>query len=220
MSEHGREDERDGNGSPGNERDGNRSPGNETGTGAAAASTGGDLPPGVAEEAERLTRLAREAVDDAEAAAHRDRRDDLLADHGYVARVRSDDAGDTLVAYPAEWVDDDGHVRVDRIEDVDRGVERPLSGPGDADEWDSVEAHNRAVADRVEREHGPVHGANAHAFADFMGNHYAKPVERATPDEREEFLSDYFPRNAWPTDAQRAAVERSLSLVEEAIDSE
>jgi hypothetical protein len=184
--------------------------------GEADADAPGDvLPDAVAEEAERLTRLAREAVDDNESTAYRERRADLLAEHGYVARVRSDDTGDTLVMHPAEWLDEDGHVRLDRVDDVDRGVERPLSGPGDADDWASVEAHNRAVAARVEREHGPVHGANAHAFADFMGNHYAKPVERATPGEREEFLADYFPRNAWPTDAQRDAVERSLALVEE-----
>jgi hypothetical protein len=38
-------------------------------------------------------------------------------------------------------------------------------------------------------------------------------VEAATTAMREEFLTDYFPRNAWPDDDQRAAVEESLELV-------
>ena len=97
--------------------------------------------------------------------------------------------------------------------DTDRAVERSLSGVG-SDDWETVEAHNRAVAERVRAEHGEVHGGNAHAFADFMSNHYVKRVETATPEEREEFREEYLPRNAWPTEAQREAVERSLRLVE------
>ena len=88
------------------------------------------------------------------------------------------------------------------------------------DERDALlEAHNRAIAERVREEHGDPHGANAHAFADFMGNHYAKRVEAASPAEREEFLEEYFRRNAWPTEAQRDAVQRSLRLVEEIAES-
>ena len=171
------------------------------------------LPDDVTARARTLTRRIREAVDDEERAAYREERAGLLAEHGYVSRVREDDTGETLVLYPEEWVDD-GVVQVDRIEDTDRAVERSLSGVGSAD-WETVEAHNRAVAERVRAEHGEVHGGNAHAFADFMSNHYAKRVETATPEEREEFREEYLPRNAWPTEAQREAVERSLRLVEE-----
>lgn len=193
------------------------------------------LPDDTIAEAERLTRLAREAdqreaserasgegrpasreaVDPNEAAAHRRRRDELLAEHGYTARVRSEDTDDVLVLHPVDWLDDEGTVRIERIDDVEDGIEVPLSGPGDTDDWDATEAHNRSVADRVADRHGEVHGQTAHAFADFMSNHYAKPVERATPAEVREFLEEYFPRNAWPTDEQRAVVEESVDLVRE-----
>ena len=178
---------------------------------------GESLPEDVVTRALALTRRAREAVDDDERAAYREERDSLLAEHGYVPRVREDDTGETLVLYPEEWVAE-GVVQVDRIEDTDRAVERSLSGVG-SDDWEAVEAHNRAVAERVRAEHGEVHGANAHAFADFMSNHYAKRVEAASPAEREEFLEEYFRRNAWPTEAQRDAVQRSLWLVEEIAES-
>jgi hypothetical protein len=171
-----------------------------------------ELPDDITARARTLTRRMREAVDDEERAAYREERAGLLAEHGYVSRVREDDTGETLVLYPEEWVAE-GVVQVDRIEDTDRAVERSLSGVGSAD-WETVEAHNRAVAERVRAEHGEVHGGNAHAFADFMSNHYAKRVETATPEEREEFREEYLPRNAWPTEAQREAVERSLRLVE------
>ncbi|MEF8840001.1 MAG: rnhA operon protein [Haloarculaceae archaeon] len=175
------------------------------------------LPESVVEEAERLTRLARDAVDGNEAAAYRDRRRTLLDAHGYTARLRPGDHGEVLVLHPAEWVED-GAVRVELVEDVSRAVEVPLDGTGDPDEWEDVEAHNRTLAEEVEAEHGPVHGANAHAFADFMGNHYARPVERATERQVREFLEDYFPRNAWPTEAQHEAVEASLDLLFERVD--
>lgn len=171
------------------------------------------LPDDAVREAERLTRLAREATDPNEAAAHRERRDALLADHGYVARVRSDDTADVLVLHPGDWLDDSGTVRLDRVDDVDRGREVPLSGPGDTDDWAATEAHNRAVAERVEAAHGEVHGRTAHAFADFASNHYAKRVEAATPGEVREFVEEYFPRNGWPTDEQLELVEETVELV-------
>ncbi|MFC6862212.1 rnhA operon protein [Halomicroarcula sp. GCM10025817] len=173
-----------------------------------------DLPPEVLEEAERLTRLAREAVDDAAATAYVDERDALLDSYGFAARVRDDDTGDVLVCHPQEWVDD-GVIRPERVDDVDRGVEVQLSGPGDPEEWDAVEERNRAVAAAVEKDHGPVHGATASALADFMGNHYAKPIAEATPDELAEFKTEYFPRNAWPSDEQRALLEESVRLTVE-----
>jgi len=174
------------------------------------ADPGRGLPERVADRAEQLTRRAREAVDENEAAAYRADRDERLAEYGYRARIREED--DVLVLYPAEWVED-GVAQLDRIEQLGRAVERTLSGPGDADRWAETEAHNRTLAERVEADHGEVHGANAHALADFMGNHYAKRIERATGDELREFLEEYFPRNAWPSDEQRAVVESSLRYV-------
>ncbi|NHN58066.1 MULTISPECIES: rnhA operon protein [Halorussus] len=190
------------------------------------------LPEEVVERAERLTHRARDAVDDAEADAYREERGDLLAEHDYLARVREDDTGATLVLHPDEWVERvapeeqrgeggetaEVRIRTDRIEDTGRAVEVSLSGPGDPDEWETVEEHNREIAARVREAHGDVHGDNAAAFADFMGNHYARPVESATSGEIEEFLAEYFPRNAWPTEEQRAAVEESIDLVFEAVD--
>jgi len=175
-----------------------------------------ELPPGVVEEAERLTRLARSTPADAEAAAYREDRAQLLADHGFTARVRDDDRA-TLVVHPAEWVED-GTVRPERIDDLDRGIERPLEGVGEADEWAEVAAHNDDLAETVGVEHGPVHGANARAFAEFMNNHYAKPAEAATAAEVAEFLTEYYPRNVWPTDDQSAVVEESVRLVFAAAD--
>jgi len=174
-----------------------------------------DTPPEeVVDEAERLTRLARDAVDDAEAAAYREAREEALADHGYTTRVREEDDGAVLVCHPAEWLED-GVVRTDRIQDVDRGIERRIAGVGDSEEWEAVETANRDLATTVEAAHGAVHGANAHALADFMGNHYAKPIEDATRAELREFLTEYFPRNAFPSDDQRDCVEKSVRLVYE-----
>jgi hypothetical protein len=182
-----------------------------TGTEAERAK---NLTEAVGERAATLTRRARGAVDDNERAAYLRERDALLADHGYAARVREDDTGETLVCHPEEWIED-GIVQIERVDDTDRAVEVSLSGPAAGDDWDAVEAHNRAVADRVREKYGEIHGANAHAFADFMGNHYAKPLEAATPAEREEFRTEYFPRNAWPSDEQREAVTRSLQVIDE-----
>lgn len=174
-----------------------------------------DLPSEVADEAERLTRLIRAAVDDNEREAYRERRRELLADPGFTARIRESD--DTLVCYPEEWVAE-GEIRPERVEDTSRAVERSLSGAGDPDDWMAIAAHNDRVVERVAT-HGEVHGANARAFADFMSNHYARRVESATEAERREFRTEYFVRNAWPTDEQREALDRSLSLVFEAADA-
>ncbi|PSP27676.1 rnhA operon protein [Halobacteriales archaeon QH_2_65_14] len=136
-----------------------------------------------------------------------------VADEAYrlTRRVREDD-NDVLVLYPDEWVED-GVAQLERIENLDRGVERPLGGPGETDRWEQTEAHNRELAETVAVEHGEVHGANAHALADFMSNHYAKRIETATGDELAEFVEEYFPRNAWPSDDQKAVVEESIRLV-------
>jgi hypothetical protein len=177
-----------------------------------------DTPPAaVLDAAERLTRRAREAVDESEATAYRADRDERLAAHDYTVRVREDDTRDVLVVHPDAWVED-GTIRTERIDDIDRGIEIPLSGPGEADDWATVDAHNRELVAAVRETHGETHGENAAALADFMSNHYAKPVESATRAELREFLSEYFPRNAWPTDEQRDVVEKSVRLVFDAAD--
>jgi hypothetical protein len=176
------------------------------------------LPEDVVQRAEQLTRRAREAVDENEAAAYRAEREELLAEHDYRARIREEE-NDVLVMYPDEWLDD-GVVQLDAVEDLDRGIERPLEGPGDADHWEAVESHNRGLAERVEAAYGEVHGANAHALADFMSNHYAKQIEQATGEELAEFVEEYFPRNAWPSDEQKAVVDASLEYVFESVNAE
>jgi len=177
-----------------------------------------ELPDDVSEDAERLTRLAREAVDEDEAAAYRRRRADRLDEHEFTARVREDDDGDVLVLHPAEWIADD-KIHPDRIEDTDRAVEVRLEGPGDPDEWDEVREHNDEIIQTVREAHGDVHGDNAAAFAEFMHNHLAKPVESATAEEIRTFRSEYFPRNAWPSEEQRAALDRSIEAVFESADA-
>ncbi|MXR50854.1 rnhA operon protein [Halovenus sp. WSH3] len=160
-----------------------------------------------------MTRLARETVDDNEAEAYREARAELLAEHDYTARVREEEH-DVLVVHPEEWVED-GTVYPERIDDIERGIERPLSGPGDPDDWEEVWEHNMAIAEEVEREHGSAHGGNAEALAEFMSNHYAKRIDQATESELEEFVEEYYPRNVWPTDDQKAVVEESVELVVE-----
>lgn len=179
-----------------------------------------ELPEDIVDEAERLTRRARTA-DDRRAAASRERRASLLTDYGFAARVRTDDAGDVLVCYPSEWRED-GTIRTERIDDTDRAVERPLYDP-DADDWEAVAAHNDRIVERVANDYGDPHGATARAFADFMNNHRARRVDAATDTDIEEFRTEYFVRNAWPTDEQKGALETSLSIlfdVAAAIDNE
>jgi hypothetical protein len=187
--------------------------GAESGPGAGSEDDPETLARSLVEEAARLTRLARRASDPAEREAYQSDRDRRLDEAGYAARVREED--DTLVCYPSEWLVD-GVVQFDRIDDVDRGVEVPLSGPGDGDDWAAVEADNAAVVDAVAAEHGDPHATTARALADFMGNHYAKRIERATAAELREFREEYFVRNAWPTEDQRRVLETSLMYTFEA----
>jgi hypothetical protein len=170
------------------------------------------LPSGVVDEAERLTRLARDAIDEGEATAYREARAELLGEHDYTARVREEDH-DVLVVYPEEWVED-GTVYPERIDDIDRGIERALSGPGDPDDWETVWEHNMGIVEEIEAEHGETHAANAEALAEFLSNHYAKEIEKATESELAEFLEEYYPRNVWPSDDQKAVVDESVELVE------
>lgn len=176
-----------------------------------------ELPTDVVEEAERLTRLAREASDESERDAYLSRRAELLDDEEFESRVRSEDSREVLVLHPTEWLDD-GTIRPDRIEDTDRAVEIPLTGPGDPDDWGAVHEHNEDVVERVRANHGELHGDNARALADFMENHYARPIESATAGELEEFRTEYYPRNVWPTEEQREIVDRSIAIVFETAD--
>lgn len=187
----------------------------ETGDGTAETTLedGSTLPDEVVDEAVTLTRRARRAVDENEATAYRKARSELLEAHEFEARVR-EEKRDVLVCYPAEWIED-GTVRLDQIEDTGRGVERPLEGTGDPDDWETVEDENSRIVAAIEAEHGAVHGANARALVDFLGNHYAKSLEDITEDERAEFLEEYYPRNVWPTDDQKAVVEESVQLAVE-----
>ncbi len=180
-----------------------------------ADSPGGDsLPPSVIDEAERLRRLERNATDEGEAMAYADRRATLLARYDFTDRVRSDDGEEVLVLHPTAWHDPNEEViRTDRIEDLSRAVEILLDGPGDPENWDALEAENRALARSVADEHGGVHGATAEALADFMSNHYAKPITSASRAELEEFRTEYFVRNAWPTEEQKRLLEDSLERV-------
>ncbi|WP_136689234.1 DUF7108 family protein [Halorhabdus amylolytica] len=170
--------------------------------------TADELPADVIETVERLTRQARRT--DAEwAEQHCKRREKILDRHGFEARVREGSDGDVLVCYPAEWLED-GEVVLERIEDRSRAVERPLDTS--VADWEVVERDNRSIVEAVEDEHGPIHGANVRAFADFMGNHHATRIVDATEEHVTEFLVEYHPRNAWPSDEQRAVVEESLRV--------
>lgn len=181
-----------------------------------AADDAEPLPDAVVDDAERLTRLARQATDESERKAYRADRDETLAAHDYTARVRDED--DTLVLYPDEWLDGDT-VELDRIDDTDRAVEIPLSGGGD-DTWAAVEADNAALVEAVGEAHGPIHEANARAFADFMGNHYCRRIETATADHLAEFREEYYPRNVWADADQQAAVDASLEYLFAVADTE
>lgn len=171
------------------------------------------LPTEVIEEAVRLSRLAHRAASDAtdrteEADQYRRHRDELLADYGYTARIRTDDEDPIVVMYPDEWLSE-GTIDTDAIDDTDAAVERSLTGGGEQD-YDTAVTQNQAVVEQVADEHGDPHTANAAAFAAFMNNHRARPIATATAADIDEFLTDYYPRNSWPTDAQRHTIVRSL----------
>ncbi|MFB6103488.1 MAG: rnhA operon protein [Halobacteriaceae archaeon] len=166
-----------------------------------------ELPTTVVDDAVRLTRWAHR-VDGEEAAQYRDRRDTLLAEYGYTAHVRTDDDPPTVVLHPRDWLVD-GTVRRDRIEDTDNAIERALTG-GAIEDYDAATAANEAIVARVADAHAPVHADTAAAFATFMENHRARPLDTATAADIQEFLEEYFPRNSWPTDEQRRLVCRSL----------
>lgn len=173
------------------------------------------LPDEIVMQTERLTLRARgaeEAGDTERAESARHRRDELLAIHDYHAIERGDD---TLVLHPREWIED-GKVRPDRIDETERAIERQLVDTGekaDTDtDWEVIADHNRKIAARVTEQYGEIHGANAKALADFMSNHYATPIENATQMILAEFRTEYFPRNAWPSEKQCAVIDQSIEM--------
>jgi hypothetical protein len=174
-----------------------------------APASAGEVPPVVVDDAERLTHLAREAVDDDEAAAYRADRNAQLDDHDFTARVREDDSGETLVLHPQEWVDD-GTIRPERVDDTDRAIELSLSGTDSPDDWQAVDDHNRELAAAVRETHGDRHGAVVDVLADFASNHYAKPIEALSAAELREFEAEYVTRNAWLDDDALAVLEESV----------
>ncbi|MFB1062835.1 rnhA operon protein [Natrinema sp. H-ect4] len=174
-----------------------------------------DLPREVVDEVERLTRLERTAVDENEIEAYENRSDELLDEHDFTSRIRNDDGDDVLVLHPEEW-HEDGAIRTDRIEDIDRAVEIPLEGAESPDDWEAVDEHNRDLVAAVRADHGDVHGDNAAMLADFAGNHYAKPMDELTGDELAEFRTEYVVRNAWPSEKQQNVLAESIELVFEA----
>ncbi|MDF9746144.1 DUF7108 family protein [Natrinema salsiterrestre] len=184
----------------------------DAGDGAEAETDDTELPRDVVDEIERLTRLERSAVDDNEIEAYETRRDELLDEHDFTARIRDEDGDDVLVLHPEEW-HEDGVIRTDRIEDIDRAAEIYLEGTEDPDDWEAVDERNRALVADVREAHGDVHGDNAALLADFAGNHYAKPMESLTSEELAEFRRDYVVRNAWPSEKQQEVIAESVRLV-------
>lgn len=172
-----------------------------------------DLPEDAIAEAERLTRLARRVPDDAEADAYRERRASLLAEYDYGALVREDGDGAVLVCHPLEWRDGGESIDPAAIEAVGRAAEVPLDGADDPEDWDDVAERNRAVVEAVRAAHGDVHAANARALAEYANNHHATPIAGLDAADLGRFLEEYYVRNVWPSEAERAALDDSIDLV-------
>jgi len=179
-----------------------------------------ELPDSAIEEAERLTRLARRVPDDAEAESYRDRRAELLAEYEYAAVIReeSDESAPTLVCHPIEWRDEQGAIDPAQIDEIDRAADVDLGTADDPEAWDAVAERNDSVVERVRETHGDPHAANADAFAEYVSNHHAKPIPAVTAAELRWFQEEYYPRNVWPSDDQRAALEQSIAYVYDELD--
>lgn len=167
-----------------------------------------DLPDPVFEAARAMTRTIRRGTHP-DSATVRERRDTLLDRYGFAARVREDESGPVLVCYPDHWLEG-GTFQPGKLESTENAVEGPLYSVPDGDSWAAIEAHNAALAERVADQFGEPHGTNAESFGTYMANHHAAHVEAATATEIEDFLGEYFPRNAWPSRVEAAAVESSL----------
>lgn len=175
-----------------------------------------DLPAAVVETARAMSRVLRRGTHDDPERIRR-RRDELLSRYGYAARVRESDTGPVLVCYPETWIED-GTLQLENLESTENAVERPLNTSLEEEGWEAIADHNRDVAATVRRRFGKIHGANAEAFGTYMANHHGATVETATAEHVETFLEEYFPRNAWPTEAQQNAVETSIRHLFEIVD--
>lgn len=167
-----------------------------------------EIPRAVVETARAMTRAVRRGTH-ADPESLRRRREQLLARYGYAGRVREEESGPVLVCYPADWVED-GVYQPEAVTSTDEAVERSLWSTDRDDDWETVAAHNRDLAATVRDRHGEVHGANAAAFGIYMANHHAVRVEAATAEQVRDFLEEYYPRNAWPSTEEAAAVRQSL----------
>lgn len=171
-----------------------------------------EIPEGVLDDVVSLSQKAIQAVDQQEISAYQQRRDDLLAPFGYTCRIRTDNDGEVLVCYPKEWLDGDT-INIDKMDDLTQAIERPIFDSPSERNFSEIEQHNRAIASGIAKDHGPIHGTTASAFADFMSNHYKQRIEEATVTEFEEFRTEYFPRNAWPSDVQKRVLDETIQLL-------
>ncbi|MFB6114034.1 MAG: rnhA operon protein [Halodesulfurarchaeum sp.] len=171
------------------------------------------LPDDVRDAALELTRTARRVEDADRQMRLLARRDRLLDDHGFLAHLRDGPKRTVLVCYPTSWQDEEGVVDPDRVDDPDQAVELPLYGRETGEDYTDAEEYNRELVRTVEEQYGSPHAETAAAFADFMSNHHATRIDEATAAHVEEFETDYFPRNAWPSEEQRRALQESLEYV-------
>lgn len=141
-----------------------------------------------------------------------DRRRRLLDSLSMCCHVRRGPIGDVVVLFPASWVVG-GTVELDRIDDIDEAIERPLDDQTTEDDWAAIHEHNLAIAEAVERRCGPVHGETVRALATYLSNHHLCRIEDATPTQLETFKEDYFERNAWPTEEQGVLLDRSIEML-------
>jgi len=181
-----------------------------------AADDAEPLPDAVVDDAERLTRLARQAADESERKAYRADRDETLAAHDYTARVRDED--DTLVLYPDEWLDGDT-VELDRIDDTDRAVEIPL--------WAAATTRGpllRPTTPRLSRLSARLTGRFTRPTPGRLRISWAtitvdeSRLRRLTISS--EFREEYYPRNVWADADQQAAVDASLEYLFAVADTE
>ncbi|ERG99542.1 MAG: hypothetical protein J07HQX50_00689 [Haloquadratum sp. J07HQX50] len=175
------------------------------------AETTDPLPESVIERAVSLTHRAQETADSNATNAYESERDELLAEHEYRSRIRTSD--DTLVLYPSTWIEN-GDLDFELIDDTSHAVERSLGGVDTDASWEHVEELNAEIVERIRENYANHHVKNIRAFADFMSNHYLKQVTDATSAERDEFITEYYPRNVWATETQAAALEESLALLD------
>lgn len=135
-----------------------------------------------------------------------ERRDRLVRSHGHRARLRLDDM--VLVLYPEEWVED-GEVRFEEVEDVDRALEVELEPEK---EWGEAHSENKELLSEFGERVEDHHVYNARVFTEFLENHYSISVMDARQEHVNEFLEEFYPRNAWPSRQARVCVDESVEM--------